>query len=221
FAQWVVLGVPAGVGVEALERGWGAVVAAHGMLRARVVEGVGGGDVGGLSLVVGEGLVGGGVVSRVDAGGVAEGELDVVAGEVARGVVGELDVRAGVVARLVWVDAGPGRVGRLVVVVHHLVVDGVSWRVLVPDLVGAVEAVVAGRDPVVEGEGTSFRGFAAALAAQARGAGRVGELERWVEVVGGGDALSGLPVLDPVRDVAASMRRRVWRLPAGVADDLV
>ena len=42
-----------------------------------------------------------------------------------------------------WLDRGPGQAGLLVLVVHHLVVDGVSWRVLLPDLEAAWTA--AGR----------------------------------------------------------------------------
>ena len=34
----------------------------------------------------------------------------------------------------VWFDAGPAQPGRLLLIVHHLAVDGVSWRILLPDL---------------------------------------------------------------------------------------
>ncbi|WP_181384399.1 condensation domain-containing protein [Streptomyces sp. NWU49] len=51
-----------------------------------------------------------------------------------------LDPVAGAVVRLVWLDRGPAEWGALVVVAHHLVVDGVSWRVLLPDLAEAVTA---------------------------------------------------------------------------------
>ncbi|MET8053584.1 condensation domain-containing protein, partial [Streptosporangium sp. NPDC005286] len=39
-----------------------------------------------------------------------------------------------------WLDAGPEVSGRLVVTVHHLAVDGVSWRILLPDLFTAWHA---------------------------------------------------------------------------------
>ena len=41
---------------------------------------------------------------------------------------------------------GPGRRRRLVIVIHHLVVDGVSWRILLEDLWTAYEQL-AGRSP--------------------------------------------------------------------------
>ena len=34
----------------------------------------------------------------------------------------------------VWFDGGAGQQGRLLLTIHHLSVDGVSWRILVPDL---------------------------------------------------------------------------------------
>ncbi|WP_245592698.1 AMP-binding enzyme, partial [Actinomadura rifamycini] len=52
---------------------------------------------------------------------------DLVEREAAR-----LDPRAGAMVRAVWFDAGRDAPGRLLLVVHHLVVDGVSWRVLLP-----------------------------------------------------------------------------------------
>ncbi len=62
-------------------------------------------------------------------------------------VVGLLDPAAGAMVRAVWFDAGPERPGRLLLVVHHLAVDGVSWRILVPDLEAAWTAVAAARQP--------------------------------------------------------------------------
>ncbi len=48
-----------------------------------------------------------------------------------------LDLAAGPLMRAVWfAPRGPGA-GRLFIVIHHLVVDGVSWRVLLADLLAA------------------------------------------------------------------------------------
>ena len=45
-----------------------------------------------------------------------------------------LDIEKGPVLRAVYLKGKAGKAGRLFVVVHHLVVDGVSWRVLLSDL---------------------------------------------------------------------------------------
>ncbi|KIM16882.1 hypothetical protein QV65_10170 [Rhodococcus erythropolis] len=51
--------------------------------------------------------------------------------------LGRLDVDAGTMLQFLWFDFGAGRSGRLLVVAHHLVIDGVSWRIIVPDLISA------------------------------------------------------------------------------------
>ncbi|MEU9560366.1 amino acid adenylation domain-containing protein [Streptomyces fumanus] len=211
FAQWTVVGAPAGLGTGTLAAGLGAVVEAHDMLRARVVAGEGG-----PVLTVRErGAVdAGALVSRVDAGGVPEESLDQVAGDAAREAVELLDPGAGVVVRAVWLDAGPGRVGRVVLVVHHLAVDGVSWRVLLPDLQAACEAVAAGRRPELDPVGTSFRRWANLLAEQARGSERRAELDAWTDLLRHGEPTLGRRPLDPARDTAGTLRRRSWTVPA-------
>jgi len=47
---------------------------------------------------------------------------------------GDLDPAAGVVVRAVFFSTDPGEPARLLIVVHHLAVDGVSWRILLEDL---------------------------------------------------------------------------------------
>src|SRR5690606_5414581 len=60
------------------------------------------------------------------------------------------------------------RAGRLIVVAHHLVVDGVSWRILVPDFVAAWGQLSAGQQPELVAPATSMRAWAHALADEAR-----------------------------------------------------
>ncbi|SDM34587.1 non-ribosomal peptide synthetase [Allokutzneria albata] len=48
----------------------------------------------------------------------------------------ELAPQTGAMVRAVWFDAGDAP-GRLLLVVHHIVVDGVSWRIMLPDFVRA------------------------------------------------------------------------------------
>ncbi|MCZ9338814.1 condensation domain-containing protein, partial [Streptomyces sp. TRM76130] len=63
--------------------------------------------------------------------------------------------------------AGPGATGRLLLVADHLVVDGVSWRVLLADLAAAYGELSAGRPAGLPPVVTSFRQWARGLAAQA------------------------------------------------------
>ncbi|WP_330293006.1 amino acid adenylation domain-containing protein [Streptomyces sp. NBC_00576] len=128
--------------------------------------------------------------------------------------VGLLDPAAGVMVRAVWFDAGPQRPGRLLLVVHHLAVDGVSWRILVPDLETAWTAVAAGRRPELAAVGTSFRRWAMVLGEQARTPSRVAEAELWHGVADAPRIPLGARPLDPDRDTAKATRSlRLTLLP--------
>ncbi|MFJ5239425.1 non-ribosomal peptide synthase/polyketide synthase [Pseudomonas neuropathica] len=61
----------------------------------------------------------------------------------------------------------PDGQARLLVVIHHLVVDTVSWRILLDDLKVAYEACVQGFEPKLPIRTSSYRSFAEALQAQA------------------------------------------------------
>ena len=75
---------------------------------------------------------------------------------------------AGGLLQAVWFDAGrPGGRAGCCWSIHHLAVDGVSWRILVPDLAAAWDAVARGEPPQLEPVGTPFRAWARQLAEQA------------------------------------------------------
>ena len=82
--------------------------------------------------------------------------------------------------------------GRLLLVIHHLAVDGVSWRILLPDLEAAWTAAVRGERAALPAAATSFRRWAQALATEAQRAERLAELPFWT-AHGGGAALVARP----------------------------
>jgi amino acid adenylation domain-containing protein/non-ribosomal peptide synthase protein (TIGR01720 family) len=123
--------------------------------------------------------------------------------------VAKLDPLRGRMLGAAWLDGGPGRAGRLVIALHHLVVDGVSWRILMPDLAAAWQAVEKGTSPQVPEVGTSFRRWAHELVTQAES--REAELAGWRAVLA--EPRADLPAgrLDPGRDTVGALRglRRV------------
>nr|AGS49961.1 long-chain-fatty-acid--CoA ligase [uncultured bacterium esnapd26] len=221
FAQWAVVGAPSDLTEDVLVAGLAALVDSHDMLRVRVEPG---------RLVVGEpgSVHPAGLVTRVEAAG---RPLDEVVEDAARGAVERLDPAAGVVVQAVWVDGGPERPGRLVLVVHHLAVDGVSWRVLLPDLRAACEAVAAGRDPVLEPVGVTFRRWAGLLEEWAVSPERAGELAAWKAIVGQEEQLFGARELTTggkaggaVRsrgEAGSAVRSRSWVAPKAETSVLV
>ena len=210
FCQSVLVAVPAGAGLADLGQALGAVAAHHDMLRVRLEERDG------WRLVVPPlGLGVAGLVRRVDAAGVDAAGLGVLAGVEQAAAAGRLDPAGGVMVQACWLDRGPGEAGLLVVVVHHLVVDGVSWRVLLPDLEAAWTAVAARREPVLDPVGTSFRRWSQLLAEMAGQEQTARELGWWQRVLEGGDPVLGSRPLGPA-DTAGGMRR----MPVPVAADL-
>ena len=119
--------------------------------------------------------------------------------EAAREAEGRLEPEAGRVLEAVWFD-GEESQGWLLVVIHHLAVDGVSWRILVSDLRGAWSALERGEQPVIEPVGTSFEAWARKLTEYASSAEVVEESGIWEEIVRSGRLLLEGAELEPERD---------------------
>ncbi|MGW1148039.1 amino acid adenylation domain-containing protein [Streptomyces sp. NPDC002454] len=137
-----------------------------------------------------------------------------------RRAVASLAPENGTTTRFVWFDAGPRTPGKLLIVAHHLVIDGVSWRVLLPDLAAAYEALEAGRPVTLPPRGTSFRAFARFLEREALA--REPELPAWLAILDGPSPTIGDRPLDPTTDtVAAGVTTAALTLPAPVTTDLL
>ncbi|HEY3571702.1 MAG TPA: amino acid adenylation domain-containing protein [Thermoanaerobaculia bacterium] len=89
------------------------------------------------------------------------------------------DPAAGPLTRLCLLDAGAGQ--RLLWATHHLVVDGVSWRVLLEDLEGAYRQAARGLPVSLPPKTTSFQEWARRLAAHAGSEALARELDFWRE----------------------------------------
>ncbi|WP_432120204.1 condensation domain-containing protein, partial [Streptomyces sp. bgisy032] len=219
FSMSLICDLPVGIGEAELLGTLAAVLDRHDVLRSRLVRGEGG--CGWELEVSAPGSVPvAGLVRRVSCDGrwrspgwraVAARELDAA--------LGGLDPAGGVMARFVWFDAGGGTAGRLLIVLHHFVVDGVSWRILLPDLAQAYARVREGRAAGLAGVGTSVRRWAHALVEEA---GRRGsELGYWRGVLGESEPVLGRRGLDPVVDTMATVRTVRVVVPAGVTRALL
>ncbi|WP_344174701.1 condensation domain-containing protein, partial [Pilimelia columellifera] len=124
----------------------------------------------------------------------------------------------GSLVQAVWFDRGVDRSGRLVLVVHHLAVDAVSWRILLPDLAEAWDAVAAGGPVQLAPVGTSLRTWARRLADWGRQPQRQAELPVWTEVLGPPDAPLGGRPLDPEKDIVASATGLTVRLAPDITE---
>ncbi|PAZ12591.1 non-ribosomal peptide synthetase, partial [Streptomyces sp. SA15] len=169
LSQSVLLTVPAGAGLPRLTEALQALIDHHAVLRARLTPDPD------LDVRPAGQVRAADLLDRRDVSG--DEDLHAAVAEEFDRVLGLLDPAAGVMVRAVWFDAGPDRPGRLLLVVHHLAVDGVSWRILLPDLEAAWAAVVQGRAPKLPPVGTSFRRWSRLLGEAAGEPARVAEAE--------------------------------------------
>ncbi|MFE4534669.1 amino acid adenylation domain-containing protein [Streptomyces scopuliridis] len=219
FNQTMMVVVPADLGMKRLEAALQTVLDHHDALRMRLRRT--GRLIWNLDVPPRGEVRAADCVHRVDIAGLGKEATGVRIGEHVQAAWDRLDPEAGAMVQAVWFDAGPAAPGRLLLVVHHLVVDGVSWRILLPDLADAWAEVAAGRTPELAPVGTSLRTWAQRLTEAAQDAERVGELETWLDVLGESDPLLTPEPLDPGRDVTATARTLSLVLPTDLTAALL
>jgi nonribosomal peptide synthetase CepB len=213
-SQSMLIAVPAGLDLGRLGDALQVLVSQHNLLRARL-ETVGESKgPAGWQLRVPEAGSAQAVPARdcllrVGSAGLATEPLEDLIDVQAELALRRLDPARGVMIQAIWFDAGPGQPGLLLLVGHHQVMDGVSWRILVPDLAAAYTQLEAGQQPEFEPAGTSFRRWATALAAQASSQERVGELPAWRQLLVGADTPLTERPLNPAIDTLAGGIRQV------------
>ncbi|WP_443042807.1 amino acid adenylation domain-containing protein [Streptomyces sp. NBC_00344] len=165
-------------------------------------------------------------LTRVSTAGLDEDAAAAIIAESAEAARLRLRPGDGIMLEAVWFDPGPDRSGRLLLVIHHLAVDAVSWRTLTADIAEAWHAVTADRtgssaEVPSGGEGTalpsvltSYRRWAELLMAEAYSPARIAELPLWEEILRTPDPQLGLRPLDAQEHTAGSARTLTVRLPA-------
>ena len=124
-------------------------------------------------------------------------------------------------AQIVWFDDGAQRPGRLLLVLHHLVVDGVSWRILLPDLKAAWQAAAAGRDVTLAPASTSFRRWSECLLIASQDPRWASTLPAWTQMLDGPEPRIGRRPRDRATDVAGRTRSITLHLDTGPTEALL
>ncbi|MFD8204677.1 amino acid adenylation domain-containing protein, partial [Streptomyces sp. NPDC059701] len=222
FHQSVLVQVPASIGRAELGDVLQALVDHHDMLRARLVR-RDGTDADRVLHVPPAGAVPvePHLTQVVTAGLDDERRRELLAhhAEQARG---RLAPDNGVMLQAVWFDNGPEEPGRLLLTIHHLVVDGVSWRILLPDLAVAGKAVLAGRAPEPAPVGTSFRQWARRLTELAGEPRFTASLPQWTEMLSPPEPCLGQDADDrSARDTADTLDSLRVTVPAELTEALL
>ena len=166
FNQTMVVQAPAGVTEADVTVLLQAVVDRHAMLRLCVDDD----GAGGWSLQVPE-------VGSVDARACLQ-TVEALSDEALVGARSRLNPAAGVMLSAVWA----GSTGQLALIIHHLAVDGVSWRIVLEDLNVAWAQHRGGQPVALPATGTSFARWSSLLEEYARRPDVVAQADAWRQV---------------------------------------
>jgi natural product biosynthesis luciferase-like monooxygenase protein/amino acid adenylation domain-containing protein/non-ribosomal peptide synthase protein (TIGR01720 family) len=107
------------------------------------------------------------VFTRIDFSHLPQAEHKSAIEEAAERVQSSLSFSTGPLVRIVMFDLGAGRSSRLLLVIHHLLIDGVSWRILLEDLQKLYAQLSNDQQMELEPKTTSFKRWAEQLSEHA------------------------------------------------------
>src|SRR6185295_1911195 len=187
YNQAVMLEVIEGVDSLLLERAVVALVRHHDALRMRFQRQQGGEWKASYCEASGQAAY-----ERKDLSGIEAGQRKLKMQEDAAKVQASLRLSQGQVVKAIEYELGEmGR--RLLIVIHHLVVDGVSWRVLLEDLGRAYGQLERGKRVNLGAKTTSYGEWAGRLRQYSQSQELRQEAEYW-KGVGGGSEQCRVPV---------------------------
>ena len=189
FNQTMLVQAPAGVTEGDVVAVLQALLDRHAMLRLRVDQDENGAGAGGWALTVPE-------AGSVDARDCLQA-VEVLSEEAVLAARSRLKPAAGVMLSALWVADSD----QLVLVVHHLAVDAVSWWILLEDLNIAWAQHREGHAVALPATGTSYARWAELLAEHAGRPQVVHEADAWKQVAA---ATVALPAVNPAMDTYAT-----------------
>jgi non-ribosomal peptide synthase protein (TIGR01720 family) len=169
-----------------LERAVQQLLVHHDALRLRVVEG----ESGWQQVMAGpDGTV---PFLAIDLSELSEVNQRLLLETAAAQVQASLNLSQGPLLRVVLLELGSAQPSRLLIVIHHLAVDGVSWRILLEDLLTAYEQLSRGQTIELPPKTTSFKQWAERLREYAQMESVKAEMDYWLAE--GRSRVSRLPV---------------------------
>jgi amino acid adenylation domain-containing protein/non-ribosomal peptide synthase protein (TIGR01720 family) len=160
------------------------------------------------------------VVEVVDVSGLAEVERRAAIEAKGNELQGSLSLTEGPLLRVAYFDHGSGAGGRLLIAIHHLAIDGVSWRILLEDLRSGYLSLSRGEAVGLPPKTTSFKQWTERLREYAGSQELLGQVSHWTEQARG--PFTAVPVDHPEgRNTSGSMRLVTVSLGAEETRDLL
>ncbi len=122
--------------------------------------------------------------SVIDLSALAEGEQKASIEAEASKLQASLNLAEGPVIRVALFKLGAGKPDRLLFIIHHLAVDGVSWRILLEDVQMAYQQLSNGQSIQLPPKTTSFQYWARKLKEYAQSTKLQEELSYWQRLAG-------------------------------------
>ncbi|MBS9534548.1 amino acid adenylation domain-containing protein [Mycobacterium sp. M1] len=214
FTHTVLLRLPAGIDRGAIESMLQLLLDSHDTLRATLA-----GTPDGPRLVTRPpgAVIAADVLTRLDCpAATAAGTVT----QAARAANDRIDPAQGSMVQAIWLRE-PDSAGVLLLSAHHLVVDVVSWHIILGDLAEAWRAAQSGAAPKLLPEFTSYRRWSELIQQRAASPETASQLDYWRGRVRGADPALGTRHPDPTLDTWSTLRATRVITPAAVTERLL
>src|SRR5262249_55062602 len=121
-------------------------------------------------------------------GPVPDAELAAAIGQAVARLQSSLSPSQGPILRVAYLDLGISRGARVAFIVHHLAVDGVSWRILLEDFERVYKLLDRGQSVALDMKTTSYRRWTDRIIEYSKSATAEAEREYWNSVPSGATA---------------------------------
>ncbi|MEH2027052.1 amino acid adenylation domain-containing protein [Nostoc sp.] len=175
FNQSFLLTVPSDLNLEILEQVWQQLLKNHDALRLRFTQ------TDTTWQQTHAAPTDNITISRFDLSTVPETEIETAIETTANELQASLNLSENLV-QVAFFWLGIDKKARLLIVIHHLVVDGVSWRILLEDLQTAYQQLSQGKAIQLPAKTTSFKDWAQKITAYAQSEILKTELAYWLSV---------------------------------------
>lgn len=185
FNQSFLLTIPSDLNLEILEQVWQQLLKHHDALRLRFTQ------IDTIWQQIHANPTDNITIPRFDLSTVPEIEIETVIETTANELQASLNLSKNLV-QVAFFWLGINKKARLLILIHHLVVDGVSWRILLEDLQTAYQQLSQGKTIQLPAKTTSFKDWAQKITAYAQSEVLKSELDYWLSP--SYDAVDSIPV---------------------------
>jgi amino acid adenylation domain-containing protein/FkbH-like protein/non-ribosomal peptide synthase protein (TIGR01720 family)/FkbM family methyltransferase len=190
FNQSFLLSVPANIKLELLEQVWQQLLKHHDTLRLRFRQSDSGWE------QIYSAPTDRQIVSFVDLSTLPESEQTTIIETTATQLQASLNLGENLV-QVALFGLGIDNRARLLIAIHHLVIDGVSWRILLEDLQTAYQQISQGKTIQLPPKTTAFKQWSQQLTAYAQSTALKSELANWLKTATSGASVARLPLDEP------------------------